>query len=167
MLIRHISSNSLGNVCLSVCLSGCVCLCPDTFGGNILWAINLFSAHNALLCACVLNASAYMHSLIFERILSTFVGNILRLTTSGKVYILFRFMHRAHACERACGREHVIKHSLIYGRILFKFAVNVLQIITSWMGCIFVMFTQCALRVHERACTSTHARARVHERARG
>jgi hypothetical protein len=32
-------------------------------------------------------------------------------------YVLFMFMHRAHACECACASARVIKHSLIFGRI--------------------------------------------------
>jgi hypothetical protein len=51
--------------------------------------------------ACVLSARVCVHSLIFERIMSKFAGNILRLTISGKDYVLFIFTHRARACVRA------------------------------------------------------------------
>jgi hypothetical protein len=67
--------------------------------------------------------------------------HILRLTISGKDYVLFICMHRAHACKR----------SLAYGRILFKFAVNILQVTSISMGCVLFMFTH---RVFERACAS-------------
>jgi hypothetical protein len=83
-----------------------------------------------------------VHSLIFERILSKFAVNILRLTMRGKDYVLFMFTHCV--CERVCERDHVIKRPLIYGRILFKFAVNILQITTSSMGYVLCMFTHCA-----------------------
>jgi hypothetical protein len=120
-------------VCVSLCLSGCTC--PH------------FSTD--LLQKCV-------HSLIFERILSKFAGNILRLTISGKDYVLFIFTHRSHACERACARARVIKHSLIYGRILFKFAMNILQVTSSSRGYVLLIFTH-----HVRACESVCASGRV------
>jgi hypothetical protein len=63
-----------------------------------------FSARNARACACVLTACACVHSLIFERSLFEFAGNILRLTISVKDYVFVMFTHRAHACERACVR---------------------------------------------------------------
>ena len=74
-------------------------------------------------------------------------------------YVLFMFTHRAHACERACATERVVKHSLIYGPTLFKFAVNILQITTSSMGYVLFMITH---RAH--ACERTHASARVRAR---
>jgi hypothetical protein len=82
-----------------------------------------------------------VHSLIFERILSKFAGNILRHTISGKDYVLFMLTHCTYECERACAKESVIKRSLIYGRILSKFAVNILQITSSSMGYVLFMFT--------------------------
>jgi hypothetical protein len=82
----------------------------------------------------VLNAQACVHSLNFERMLSKFAGNILRFTTSGMGYVIFMFMHRAHANERACASAAVLKHSLIFGRIPIKFAGNILQITTSSIG---------------------------------
>jgi hypothetical protein len=105
----------LGNVCVSVCVCVCVsvCLCvclsvrlyvskflngsSPNFEGtlygswHVSWAIYV----------CVLDARACVHSLIFERILSKFAGNIIWLTLSGKDYVLFIFTHRAYACERA------------------------------------------------------------------
>jgi hypothetical protein len=115
-----------------------------------------FSAHKAR--ACVLNARACVHSLIFERILSKFSGDILRLTISDKDYVLFMFTHRALVCERACSRVRVIKRLLIYGRVLFKFAVHILQITTS------SIYGQHTLHVRAlRACV----RAQVCEHARG
>jgi hypothetical protein len=90
---------------------------------------------------CVLNARACVHSLIFERIISKFAGNILLLTVSVKDYVLFIYTHRAHVCERVCVRACVIKHSLIYGPTLFKFAVNIIHITTSSMGYVLCMFT--------------------------
>jgi hypothetical protein len=62
-----------------------------------------------------------LHSLIFERILSKCAGNILRLTISGKDYLLFMFKHHAYACVKArvikwtdslqiCG-EHTTNHN--------------------------------------------------------
>jgi hypothetical protein len=92
-------------------------------------------------CACVLNARVPVHSLIFERIISRFAGNILLLTINVKDYVLFIFTHCAHACERACSRACAIKHSLIYGPTFFKFAVNILQITTSSMGYVLFMIT--------------------------
>jgi hypothetical protein len=97
-------------VCLCVCL--CVCVCPvirfngsppsleETFywSWHVTWAINFVRALNARACACVLNARACVNSLIFERILSKFAGNILRLILRGRDYILFIFTHRMHAC---------------------------------------------------------------------
>jgi hypothetical protein len=103
------------------------------------------SARNA--CACVLNARVYVHSLIFERILFKFGGNILRLTISVKDYVLFMFMHWAHACERACAWACVIKHSRIYGPILFKFAVNILQLTMSSFSCSLTSRTRASERV--------------------
>jgi hypothetical protein len=69
-------------------------------------------------------ARACVHSLTFERIMSKFAGNILRLTITGKDYVLFIVTHRVYACKDAPASACVITHSLIYGRILFKFAVN-------------------------------------------
>ena len=91
--------------------------------------------------ACVLSARVCVHSLIFERIMSKFAGNILRLTISGKDYVLFIVTHRVYACKRASASAVVITHSLIYGRILFKFAVNILQVTSSSMGNVLFMFT--------------------------
>jgi hypothetical protein len=108
--------------------------------------------------ACVLSARVCVHSLIFGRIISKFAGSILRLTISGKDYVLFVFTHRVYACKRASASAYVIAHSLIYGRILFKSAVNILQVTSSSMGNVLFMFTH---RTH--ACE----RARVCGRARG
>jgi hypothetical protein len=91
--------------------------------------------------ACVLSARVCVHSLIFERIMSKFAGNILRLTICGKDYVLFIVTHRVYACKRASASACVITHSLIYGRIHFKFAVNILQITTSSMGYVIFMIT--------------------------
>jgi hypothetical protein len=148
--IQHLTTNWGISVCVSVCV--CVCLSvrlyistflngsslnlERTFYGSwhVSWAINFCSAHNARACACVLNARPFVHSLIFERIISKFAGNILLLTISIKDYVLFIFTHRAHACECACARACVIKHLLIYGPTLSKFAVNILQITTrAWL----------------------------------
>jgi hypothetical protein len=63
--------------------------------------------------------------------------------------VLFIFTHRAHACERACATERVVKHSLIYGPTLFKFAANILQITTSNMGYVMFMITH---RAHACEC---------------
>jgi hypothetical protein len=65
--------------------------------------IYVVCAHNA--CACVLYARACVPSLIFERIISKFAGNILLLTISVKDYVLFIFTHRAHAYERESMRN--------------------------------------------------------------
>jgi hypothetical protein len=56
-------------------------------------------------------------------------------------YVRFMF---AHAYERACATERVVKHSLIYGPTLFKFAVNILQITTRSIGYVLFMITHCA-----------------------
>jgi hypothetical protein len=91
-------------VCLCVCLCVCVSVCPairfhisqrifSKLGENIIWVMArivgyyCFSAHNACACTCVLNARACVHSLIFERIISKFAGNILLLTISVKDYV--------------------------------------------------------------------------------
>jgi hypothetical protein len=65
----------------------------DTYRGLFMFLVHATRA-------CVLNARACVHSLIFERIISKIAGNILRLTISVKDYVLFIFTHRAHACER-------------------------------------------------------------------
>jgi hypothetical protein len=163
------------SVCLYVCLSGYTFphsqrIFPK-FGENILWVMTrivgyLFvSARNA--CACVLNARACVHWLIFERILHKFAGNVLLLTISVKDY--FSCSRIARTCAGAC----VIKHSLIYGPILFQFAVNILQITTSSMGYIPFMFTHRAhayklhgLYTYHVHAPRAHAQARVCERAR-
>jgi hypothetical protein len=88
----------------------------------------------------------YVHSLI---IMSKFAGNILRLTISGKDYVLFMVTHRVYACKRASGSACVITHSLIYGRILFKFAVNILQVTSISMG--YVLFHDHSPRARVRA----------------
>jgi hypothetical protein len=91
------------SVCVrvSVCVCVCVCvrLCVSTFlnvsspnlvgtfygSWHVTWAI----------CLCTQRACACVHTLIFKRILSKFAGNILRLTISGKDYVLFIFTNRA------------------------------------------------------------------------
>jgi hypothetical protein len=120
----------------------------DTFRGIYIYVL---CARNVRARACVLSSRTCVYSLMFERILSKFAGNILRLTMSGKDYVLFIFTHRAHACERACARARVIKRSLIYGRILFKFALNILHVTSSSMGYVLFMFTHRA-HVYKRAC---------------
>jgi hypothetical protein len=85
--------------------------------------------------------------------MSTFAGNILRLTIIGKDYVLFIVTHRMYACKRASASACVIMHSLIYGPTLFKFAVNILQITTSSMGYVLFMITHRALAC-ERARAS-------------
>jgi hypothetical protein len=100
-------------VCLSVCVCVCVCVCVSvrqyvstflnrsspnlegTFYGSwhVSCAIYVVCARNAHACACVLNARAYVHLHIFERILSKGAGNILRHTLSGKDYVLFMFAY--------------------------------------------------------------------------
>jgi hypothetical protein len=62
--------------------------------------------------ACVLSACVCVHSLIFERIMSKFAGNILRLTISGKDYVLVIVTHRMYACKRASESACVITHHL-------------------------------------------------------
>jgi hypothetical protein len=106
-------------VCLCVCVYVCLSVCPairfhisqrifSKFGGNILWVMThivgylLLCARNARACACVLNVRACVYSLIFERILCIFAGNILRLTIRFKDYVRFMYTHRAHTWERAC-----------------------------------------------------------------
>jgi hypothetical protein len=107
-------------VCLCVCL--CVCVCPaihfhilqrifSKFGGNIVWVktrIYIFSTHNARACACVLNARACVHSLIFVRILSNLARNILRLT------IRTFHLHAPHACVGARVCESVRDWAFAY-----------------------------------------------------
>jgi hypothetical protein len=110
-------------------MSVCVSLCPavrfrisqrifSKFGGNILWVMtrimgySLLCARNACacvlnVCTCVLNASACLNSLICIWIISKFAGNILRLTTSDKDYVLFMVTH--HAGERACVQARVVE----------------------------------------------------------
>jgi hypothetical protein len=170
-------------------ISVCVCLSGYTFPHSSTDLLQIwrepFTGHDTFrvlyilcahaMCACVLSARTCVHSLIFERILSKFAGNRLRLTISGKDCVLFIFTHRAHACERACARvrtcvrarmcarartcasahacarARVIKRSLIYGRIIFKFTVNILQVTSSSNGYILFMFTHC---VH--ACERAH-----------
>jgi hypothetical protein len=85
--------------------------------------------------------------------MSKFAGNILRLTISGRDYVLYIVTHRVYACKRASASACVTTHSLIYGRILFKFAVNILQVTSSRMGYVHFMFTH---RAHacERACAT-------------
>jgi hypothetical protein len=65
----------------------------------------------------------------------------IQVTSSSMGNVLFMFTHRAHACERACATERVVKHSLIYVPTLFTFAVNILQITTSSMGYVLFMIT--------------------------
>jgi hypothetical protein len=169
MLGNSSSYYKLGNFSVCVCLCVCVSVrlfvstflnrssptLEGTFYGSwhVPWAIYLLCALNVHARACVLSARTCVHSLIFERILSKFAGNILRLTISCKDYILFMFTHRAYACEHTCARARVIKRSLIYGQILFTFAVNILQVTSSSMGSVLFMLTH---RAHacERACTS-------------
>jgi hypothetical protein len=142
---------------LQVCVCVCVCvrLCISTFlngssphlkrtfygSWQVAWAIYLCACTQHA-CACLLSAHICVHSLIYKRILSKFPGNILRLTISGKDYVLFIFPHRAHACERACARARVIKRSLINEQILFNFAVNMLQVTSSSMGYVLFMFAR-------------------------
>jgi hypothetical protein len=52
-------------------------------------------------------------------------------------YVLFMFMHRAHACASA----RVVIHSLIFGRILLKCAGHKLHMTIRYMGYILIMFT--------------------------
>jgi hypothetical protein len=152
------------SVCVSVSVSVCLSVCtfphfstyllqiwrePSTGHDTFRELYICLCARNVRARACVLSARTCVHSLIFERILSKFAGNILRLTISGNDYVLLMFTHRAHACERACARERVIKRSLIYGRILVKFAVNILQVTSSSMGYVRLIFTHRA-----RACAS-------------
>jgi hypothetical protein len=77
---------------------------------------------------------------MYGQILFKLAVNILQITTSSIVYVLFMSMHRAH------------KHVLIFRRFLFKFAVNILRITTNSMGCALFMFTH---RIH--ACSSAFA----------
>jgi hypothetical protein len=109
--------------------------------------------------ACVLSARVCVHSLIFERIISKFDGNILQLTIRGKDYVLFLVTHSVYACKRASASACVITHSLIYGRIHFKFAVNILQITTSSMGYVLFLITHCARDRTAGARASARARA--------
>jgi hypothetical protein len=154
--ICMLSYYTLGNfcvcVCLCVCLSLClsVCVCPairfhiskrifSKYGENILWVMTrivgyFFSAHKARACACVLNERACVHSLIFERIISKFAGNILLLTISVRAL-------------------RVVIQSIIFGRILFKFAGHILHMTKSYMGYILIMFTH---HVHA-SCLRTRA----------
>jgi hypothetical protein len=135
-----------------------------TFYGSwhVPWAIYVLCARNVRARACVLSMRTCVHSLISERILSTFAEDILWLTLSGKDYVLFIFTHRAHVCERVCASARVIKRLLIYGRIIFKFAVNILHISTRIRGYVLFIFTHCA-HAWEHACVI----ARVCERTRG
>jgi hypothetical protein len=148
-------------VCVCVCVSVCASVqlyvstflngsSPNlerTFYGSwhVPWAIYFVCARNVHARACVLSARTCVHLLIFERILSKFAGNILRLTITGKDYVLFIFTR--------CARARVIKHSLIYGRIFFKFAVNILKVTWSSMGYVLLIFTH-RPRACERACAS-------------
>jgi hypothetical protein len=94
-------------------------------------------------------ARVIKRSLIFQRILFKFRVNILHITTSSKVYVLFMFTHcapRARACARAC----VINLSIIYGPILF--AGYIQQMTTSYMGYTLI-FTRRG-HTRERACAS-------------
>jgi hypothetical protein len=88
--------------------------------------------------------------------MSKFAGNILRLTITGKDYVLFIVTHHVYVCKRASASAYVITHSLIYGRILFKFAVNMLQVTSSSMSNVLFMFTH---RAH--ACERAYATERV------
>jgi hypothetical protein len=101
--------------------------------------------------------------------MSTFAGNILRLTISGKDYVLWTMYdvlvtHSVYACKRASACACVITHSLIYGWMHFKFAVNILQITTSSMGYVLFMITHCARDLTAGARAS--ARGRAYKRAR-
>jgi hypothetical protein len=139
---------------ISVCVCVCVCVCPAmrfqngyvsshnlewTFYGSWhgAWAIYSVRARNVRAYACMQSARACVRSLIFLCIISTFAGNILRITTSSMNYVLFMFKH----CERACASERVVKRSLIFRRIISKFAENILRITTISMGYVLVMFT--------------------------
>jgi hypothetical protein len=158
-------------VCVSVCLSGytfphfstdLLQIWREPSTGHDSWrGLFLFSAHNARACACVLNARACVHLLIFERIISNVAGYILLLTLSVKDYVLFMFTHRAHACERACARACVIKNSLIYGPTLLKFAVDILQITSSSMGYVLTYIAWAMFTHRAHACERARACARV------
>jgi hypothetical protein len=110
-----------------------------TFYGSwhVAWAIYCVCVHATR--ACVLSARVCVHSLIFERIMSKFSGNILRLTISGKDYVLFMFTHRAHAWKRACASARVIKRSQ---RIFSKFGGMLLWVMTRGVGYICCVCTQ-------------------------
>jgi hypothetical protein len=142
---------------ISVCLCVCLSVCPairfhssqrifSKSGGEPSTGHDTF--RGLYICARV-----FVHSLIFERIMSKFAGNILRLTISGKYYVLFIVTHRVYACKRASASACVSTPSLIYGWILFKFALNILQVTSSSMGNVLFMFTH---RAHacERACAT-------------
>jgi hypothetical protein len=58
----------------------------DTYRGLFIIVVH---AMRARAYAC--KARSCVHSLIFERIMSKFAVNILRLTISGKDYVLFIF----------------------------------------------------------------------------
>jgi hypothetical protein len=131
-------------VCVSVSVSVSVCLSGYTFPHFSTDLLQIWREHSTghttlhrlyMLCvrACVHSELACVHSLIFERILSKYAGNILRLIISGNDYALFIFTHLKYA------RARVIKHALMHGRILFKFAVSVLQMPSSSMGYVLVM----------------------------
>jgi hypothetical protein len=98
-----------------VCVCVCVCVClsgyalpnfssyllqehstsHDTFHGLYICYV-----HATRACVCMQSARACVHSLIYERILSKFAGNILRLNISGNDYVLFIFTHRVSESER-------------------------------------------------------------------
>jgi hypothetical protein len=65
--------------------------------------------------ACA-SAHVVKRSLIFGRILFKFVGHVLQITASSMGYVLFMFIHCAHAYERARASSRVGKRSHIFGK---------------------------------------------------
>jgi hypothetical protein len=79
-LIHILSYYKLGNFCVCVCLCVCMSVCPairfhssqrifSKFGGNLLRVMTRSVGYIFCVCACVLNARACVHSLIFEQII--------------------------------------------------------------------------------------------------
>jgi hypothetical protein len=143
------SSPSLEGNLLRVMTLSVLCVCMQRAGGRVQCArINRVRLLHWRSMKPIIASGSFIVT-VYWTVMSTpngrteslqFSGNLLLLTISVKDYLLFMFMHRAHACKRACARACVIKHSLTYEPILFKFA-NILQIITSSMWYIRSMFT--------------------------
>jgi hypothetical protein len=102
-------------------------------------------------CACVLNARTCMYSLISERILSKFAGDILWLTLSGKDYVLYIFTHCASAC--------------VSGRVVKSFTNLWMDSLQIWWAYTTNDHTSHGIHTYHVHAPRARARARVRARA--